>query len=315
MRSAIRGALDLVVHLALQAGDALGVENAFAQQPHLHLGDGVARVLGLDLFLAAVLTFVVAERVRVGTDDVAVNQRGAMSGACVGDCLGHRRIAGERVRAIDFGEVEVGEVRDQLGDVSAGSVDLDRGGDGVLVVLDDVDYREFGVAGGVERLPEFALAGGAFADRDVDDFVAVELDVFVVAIVVPSAFGLRTGGVGMAREVAAGLGAPHRVEALGRGRGTWGDDVQLAARPVGRHLAATAGGIVGCAHRLQQLILHGVAQGEADGSVAIVGEEPVVARAQGHSGGDQESFVSGAGDLEEDFLLPLEHDLAVVGAP
>ena len=53
----------------------------------------------------------------------------------------------------------------------------------------------------------------------------------------------------------------------------------------------------------------------AEGAVAIVGEEPVVAGAQVGGGGHQQGFVSGAGDLEVDFLLALEQDFAVVDAP
>ncbi len=94
---------------------------------------------------------------------------------------------------------------------------------------------------------------------------------------------------------------------------SWRDDVELAAGPVRGHLAAAAGGVVGGADGLQKLLLDGVAEGEAEGAVAVVGEEPVVAGPQGHAGGDEQGFVAGAGDLEEDLLLALEDDLAVVG--
>ena len=86
-----------------------------------------------------------------------------------------------------------------------------------------------------------------------------------------------------------------------------------AAAPVRGHLAAAAGR-VGCgADGLQQHVFDGDAEGEAEGAVAIVGEEPVVAGLQGQAGGDQQGLMAGAGNLEEDLLLALEHDLAVVG--
>ena len=83
---------------------------------------------------------------------------------------------------------------------------------------------------------------------------------------------------------------------------------------MGRHLAAAAGGVSGSADGLQEMLFDGGAEGEREGAVAVVGEEPVVAGAQSEGGGDEESFVAGAGDLEEDFLLIFEDDLAVVGA-
>ena len=83
---------------------------------------------------------------------------------------------------------------------------------------------------------------------------------------------------------------------------------------MGRHLAAAAGGVRGGADGLEEMLFDGGAEGEGESAIAVVGEEPVVAGAQGEGGGDEEGFVAGAGDLEEDFLLILEDDLAVVGA-
>jgi len=86
------------------------------------------------------------------------------------------------------------------------------------------------------------------------------------------------------------------------------------AGPVGGHLAASAGWIGGGSDGLEHLVGDGVAEGEAEGAIAIVGEEPVVTGAHGHGGGDEESLMAGAGDLEEDFLLAFEDDFAVVTA-
>src|SRR5271165_2228877 len=128
--------------------------------------------------------------------------------------------------------MEVGKVGDQPRDVSAGGVDLNRNRDGVTVVFDHEDDRELLVRGGVERFPEFSLRGGSFSDRDIDDFVAVELDVAPGAVVSLTLFGC----FGMPREVSAGLGAPYGVKALSRGRGGLGDDVEGGTAPVRRHL-------------------------------------------------------------------------------
>ena len=55
---------------------------------------------------------------------------------------------------------------DQLRDVAAGGLDFDRDRDRVAVVLDEADERQRVEAGGVQRLPEFAFARRAFAERD-----------------------------------------------------------------------------------------------------------------------------------------------------
>ncbi len=79
-----------------------------------------------------------------------------------------------------------------------------------------------------------------------------------------------------------------------------------------RHLTPAGVGIVSGAHGFQQLLVRRHAHGEAERAIAIVGIEPVVARAQHQAGSHQQRFMSGAGDLEENLLLPLEQDLAIV---
>jgi len=93
------------------------------------------------------------------------------------------------------------------------------------------------------------------------------------------------------------------------------DDVEGAAAPVIGHLAAAAGRVGGSAGSLQEHVLRSDAEGEAQGAIAIVGEEPVVAGTEGEACADLQRFVAGAGDLEEKFLLALEEDFAVVDAP
>src|SRR4030095_1463900 len=54
------------------------------------------------------------------------------------------------------------------------------------------------------------------------------------------------------------------------------------------------------------------AKREAEGAVAIVRVEPVVASAEVHAGGDEDGFVAGAADLKENQALVLELDFLVV---
>src|ERR1035437_5010853 len=54
---------------------------------------------------------------------------------------------------------------------------------------------------------------------------------------------------------------------------------------------------------------------QADRAVAVVGEEPVVARPHRQSCGHQQRLMPSAGDLEKNLLLPLQHNFAIVRAP
>src|SRR5690242_18697506 len=116
------------------------------------------------------------------------------------------------------------------------------------------------------------------------------LELAVVAFVI-------CGGLGMARKVSSCLGATDGVEALGRRRGRGGDDVQLRTGPVRRHLPPTTGDVVSGSDGLQQLLFNGVSQREADSTVPVIGEEPVVAGPHGHARSHQQRLVAGAGDL------------------
>jgi hypothetical protein len=245
----------------------------------------------------------------VGADDVAVDERGTFAGAAVGDGLLEGLEAGDGVGAVDFGEMEIGELFEQVRDVAAWSVDFDGDGDSVAVVLDYDEDGEFEVGSDADGFPELALGGGAFADGDVDDFVAVEVDGVELTVV---AFALLCG-FGMLGEVEGGFGAAYGLEALRGGGGGLRDDVELRAGPVRGHLAAAAGRVGSRADGLEEVFFDGGAEGEREAAVAVVGEEPVVGGAEREGGGDEQGFVASAGDLEKDLLLIFEDDLAVVG--
>ena len=121
-------------------------------------------------------------------------------------------------------------------------------------------------------------------------------------------------GFRMAAEIAAGLGAAHGMEHLRSGGGRGADNVQRTAAPVGGHLASAAGRIGGRAHGLQHHVVGRDAQPKAQRAIAIVGEEPVIARTHGHCRAHLERLVARARYLEKDLLLPFEQDFAVVHA-
>ena len=122
------------------------------------------------------------------------------------------------------------------------------------------------------------------------------------------------GGFRMAAEIAAGLRAAYGMEQLRGGGGGSADDVERTAAPVGGHLAAAAGWIGGCTDGLQQHVSGRDAQRQAESTVAIVGEKPVVSGTERQGSAHLQRLVARGRNLEEDLLLPFEQDFAVVHA-
>ena len=232
-----------------------------------------------------------------------------------GTAMGHRArecgVAGDGIRTIYFLEMEIRETGDQARDISAGGLHFNRNGDGILVVFDTVENRELVVRRRVERLPEFAFASGTVPERNVGDFVLLELHVLELTIIAVSLLG----GVGMARKVEAGFRATHGLQNLRSRRRRLGHDVELLIRPVRRHLPAAGTGVVGRAYGLQKHFIRSRTKRQAQRAVAIVGVKPVVACLQREAGRHADGFMSRAGDLEKNLLLALQQDLPVINAP
>ena len=226
----------------------------------------------------------------VGPDDVGVDEGGAFAGTNpIGRGL-HGAERSQKVGAVDLLAEEAGEAGDQFGDLAAGGLAFDGDGDGVAVILDQIEEREALEAGDIERLPEFALAGGAIAGSDEGDF----------------------GGVRV--EIAGGFGASGGLDKLGAGGRGAAHDVELAMTPVGGHLTAGGSGIGRGADGLLEHFVGRDAEGEAEGAIAIVEIEPIVAGTQGHAGCDLDGLMPCPADLKEDAVLALEGDFAVVEA-
>ena len=239
-----------------------------------------------------------------------------MPRTCVRHRLHHRRIAGNRVCPVDLREVEVGKVRHQPRDIPPRRVRLHRSRNRVLVVLDHIHHRQLPIARRVQRLPELTLAGRSLPDRHIHHLVAVEAHILVVAIVAKRyAVLLLCRSIPMPRKVAPRLRAPNRMQALRGRRRARRHNMQLRARPVRRHLPAAARRIVSRAHCLQHLVVHRVAQRQADRTVAIVRKEPVVPPSHRHPGGHQQLLMPRALYLKENLLLLLKLNLAVIRTP
>ena len=102
--------------------------------------DGIALRIPLALGVGTIELFVVRERVRVGPDDVCVNERWAVAVAAVLGGSLEGRVAGDGIGAVDFFEVKLGKFATSLRDASAGGLHFDRNGDRVAIVFDEEKY-------------------------------------------------------------------------------------------------------------------------------------------------------------------------------
>ena len=144
LQRAVNRDLQIVVHLLFQTVDALLVQNAFADEEHLHARDGIALGIALALDIRPVESLIVRKRVRVGPDHMGMDKSRTMPGAAMRHRAHEGGIAGHRVRSIYFFKVEVGEAADQAGNVSARGLHLDRHRDGISVVFDHENHGEPG---------------------------------------------------------------------------------------------------------------------------------------------------------------------------
>jgi hypothetical protein len=297
----VRGGGHLGLDLGLHGVEAGGVEEAVRQEERLHPRQRVELDVLLPVVLGPVEPVVVGEGVRVGADDVGVDEGRALSLAAVGEGPLQGVVGGEEVAAVDLGEEEAGVPADDLGDRAAGRVHLDRGRDRELVVLDEEEDGEPARRGGVESLPELPFGGRPVADRDDGDLVLRE-----------PGRGAEEPARLRAREEAPRLGHADAGKALGAGRRGGREDVEAPRPPVGGHLAAGGGLARLRADGRQEHLQRRHAEAEAESPVAVVGEEPVDARLHQEGGGDLDRLVPGPADLEEDAVLPLQLDLPVV---
>src|SRR3954470_2588657 len=85
--------------------------------------------------------------------------------------------------------------------------------------------------------------------------------------------------------------------------------------PMRRHLTAARRGIVRRADRLLKHLVRSDAECQAQGTVPILQEKPMVSRPPRQAGSALYRLVPRPADLEKDAILPLECDLAVIEAP
>ena len=93
------------------------------------------------------------------------------------------------------------------------------------------------------------------------------------------------------------------------------DDVQLGLAPMRGHLPAAGTGVVLRSHCRKKHFQGGYTQHEAKRAVAVIRIQPVDSWAKEKSHRGANRFVPGAGNLEVDFVLAFQLNLAVVKPP
>src|SRR5437867_1371720 len=118
--------------------------------------------------------------------------------------------------------MEIRKTGNQARNVSARRLHFNRNGDGVTVVFNEKDQWQAKVRRRVHRFPKFAFTGGAVAERDVGDLVAMELDIFELAVI----SGEFLPGVRVKHVIAARLSTAYGVKNLGSGARGLSNNIQ-----------------------------------------------------------------------------------------
>src|SRR6202034_1325163 len=149
----------------------------------------------------------------IGANDVGMDKRGTVSLATVARSPLECGVAGHRIGAVDFFEMEVGESGNQTRNVAPRGLEFDRNRNGVPIVLNAENNRKVAQRDGVHGFPELAFTGSAVAQRNVSHFIALEADLLKLAVV-----GKMGGGnvrcLGMPRQIASCLGAANCLQNL-----------------------------------------------------------------------------------------------------
>ncbi len=112
--SAVRGVLKFFIHRLLELVEAVLVENAFADQEHLHARDGVFFRVFFALGFGTVEALIVRQRVRIRTNHMRVHHGRPFAGAAIFHRAFYRGVAGNGVGAVAFFDQQVGKAAHQL---------------------------------------------------------------------------------------------------------------------------------------------------------------------------------------------------------
>ena len=195
----IHRSLKFFFNFLFQIVDALFVEDALAQQEHLRARNWIAGRVALALGVRTVQAFIVGKRMRIGTNHVRMHKRRPVALAAILRGALECAVTRHRIGAVDFFEMKIRKSRDQPRNAASRRLHFHRHRDRVAVILHAENYRQLVERSRVHRLPEFTFAGGAIAQRNISDFIAVEGHILELAIV-------RTSPHSLASETSAAFG-------------------------------------------------------------------------------------------------------------
>ncbi len=160
---------------------------------------------------------------RVGTNYLSVYEGRSFALAAILDRTFHHRQRLEGVGAVATLQIEIRKVLNEPRNVTARGLHLNRNADRIAVVFQQEKHRQFQIAGAVERLPEFSLAGSAVAQRNVDDFVLAKV------------WGAFAQFFDQLKAI-PGLRAAYRLQQLRTCRRRLRNDIEFCMTPMRRHL-------------------------------------------------------------------------------
>ncbi len=225
-KSFVGGVANFLVDFGFEGFDLFLVEDAFADEEQRELRNRIAVRFVFALFGSFVKFFVVGKRMGIGARYVRVNESGSATLAAILNGGLADGVAFERVGAVAFGDVQARETAREFGDAAAGGLHLDGNGNGVAVVFNQVKQRKLFGAGGVQRFPEFAFAGGTIACGDINNFVG-----FVANMLAERRFLGLCQGLRMIPVIKRGFGGAYCLHKLRAGAGGLVDDIQVGDGP------------------------------------------------------------------------------------
>src|SRR5206468_1059715 len=141
---------------------------------------------------------------------MGINQRRAHPRPAMRNSSRHCAVADDGVSPIYFFKMEVWKTGNQTRDITARGLNFDGHRNGVPVIFHEKNNRKPQVGSGIHRLPEFAFTGSAITERNVGDFIAMELHILEFAIIA----ACLLPRVWVHHEIAAGLSASDGMKNL-----------------------------------------------------------------------------------------------------
>src|SRR5690348_15440962 len=274
----IGGMVDFLFDLAAQMLHLFLTQKSVTKQVLFGLEDGVAFEQLIQFLLTSVFFLIVGGGMRIHADHLALDESGAASSTHLLDNGREHLVHWLKPSAVD-GIAGHSEPLSDAVNFGAGLHDLGNT-DRVPVVLNNEKNGQTLPASPVERLEEFALAGGTLAGCNIDDLIAA---VFF-----------------------NGTGHPYGGKELRSCGCRLGNEAQLARRPVFRHVATCRIGITLPAQHPQKDIFEGHAQPDRYAFPAIVRKEPIVAWLQQQRHANLEFLVASRGCVKANFSESVE---------